>query len=155
MPLEGKELRAFLEEVHLAHWATIGPDGRPRVRPVWYLYEDGALWFTTRMEARRTGADVAAGSPVAVSIAGEDRPFRAVLAHGTPEVYEGEDRDARLERIATRYGEKEGRRWLAGARREPDRVVLRLVPETVLAWHYGTGDYGRLQRGESLRVRLP
>lgn len=155
MPLEGDDLRAFLEEAHLAHWATIGPDGRPRVRPLWFLYEDGALWFTTRMEARRTGADLTDGSPVAVSIAGEDRPFRAVLAYGRPEVYEGEDRDARLERIALRYGEREGRRWLAGARRETDRVVLRFAPERVVAWHYGKGDYRRMQQGESLRVDLP
>lgn len=154
MPLEGKDLKAFLDEVRLAHWATVGPDGRPRVRPVWYLYADRALWFTTRMEARRTGADVAGGSPVAVSIASEDRPFRAVVAHGTPEVWT-EDRDAWLERIATRYGEAEGRRWLAGALREPDRVVLRLVPDRVIAWHYGKGDYGRMQKGGSLRVRLP
>lgn len=45
MPLEGEELKAFLQEVRLAHWATVGPDGRPRVRPVWYLYADRALWF--------------------------------------------------------------------------------------------------------------
>jgi hypothetical protein len=60
-----------------------------------------------------------------------------------------------LERIATRYGEAEGRRWLAGALKEPDRVVLRLVPDRAVAWHYGKGDYTRLQRKEPLRVTLP
>lgn len=154
MPLAGGELKAFLEEVRLAHWATVGPDGAPRVRPVWYLYKDGAFWFTTRLETRRTGADVADGSPVALSIADDDRPYRAALAFGTPNVWT-EDRDRWLERIATRYGDAEGRRWLTGALKEPDRVVLRLVPEKVLAWHYGTGDYGRLQKKASLRVDLP
>jgi PPOX class probable F420-dependent enzyme len=154
MPLEGKDLLAFLRDVRLAAFATIGPDGDPRVRPVWFVYEDGALWFTTRLEARRTGADVAAGSPVAVSIASEDRPYRAVVVHGTPVVWK-EDRDRWLERIATRYGEAEGRRWLAGALKEPDRVVMRLVPDRVLSWHYGKGDYGRMQKGASLRVKLP
>lgn len=154
LPLEGDALGRFLEDVRLAHWATVGPDGRPRVRPVWYLYADGTFWFTTRLETRRTGADITAGSPVAVSIGSEDRPYRAVVVSGTPEVW-SEDRDAWLERIATRYGEAEGRRWLAGAVKEPDRVVLRLVPEKVLAWHYGKGDYGRMQKGGSLRVRLP
>lgn len=154
MPLEGEDLLAFLEEVRLASWATVGPDGAPRVRPVWYLYEDGAFWFTTRLEARRTGADVASGSRVTVSIASENRPYRAVVARGTPEVWT-KDRERWLERIATRYGEAEGRRWLAGALKEPDRVVLRLAPEKVLAWHYGKGDYGRMQKGGSLRVELP
>jgi len=154
VPLEGRDLAAFLSEVRLAHFATLGPDGRPRVRPVWFLYEDGALWFTTRLEARRTGADLAAGSTAAVSIASEDRPYRAVIVHGTPEVWT-EDRERWLERIATRYGVAEGKRWLAGALKERDRVVLRLMPDKVLAWHYGTGDYGRMQKGSSLRVGLP
>src|SRR5215210_4774808 len=154
MPLEGKDLEAFLEEAHLAHFATVGPEGDPRVRPLWFCFAEGALWFTTRLESRRTGVDLVAGSAVAVSLAGEERPYRAVLAYGTPEVW---DRDVErwLERIATRYGEAEGRRWLAGARKESDRVVLRLVPELVVAWHYGTGDYTRMQEGESMRVELP
>jgi PPOX class probable F420-dependent enzyme len=151
---ESDELRAFLEDVRLCHWATTGPDGNPRVRPLWYLYADRAFWFTTRLEARRTGADVAAGSPVAVSIASEERPYRAVIAHGTPQVWT-DDRERWLERIATRYGQAEGRRWLAGALKEPDRVVLRLVPDRVIAWHYGKGDYGRMQKGASLRIDLP
>jgi nitroimidazol reductase NimA-like FMN-containing flavoprotein (pyridoxamine 5'-phosphate oxidase superfamily) len=154
VPFEPDELRAFLEDVRLCHWATTGPDATPRVRPLWYLYADRAFWFTTRLEARRTGADVAAGSPVAVSIASEERPYRAVIAHGTPEVWT-DDRKRWLERIATRYGRAEGRRWLAGALKEPDRVVLRLVPDRVIAWHYGKGDYGRMQKGASLRVELP
>jgi PPOX class probable F420-dependent enzyme len=154
LPLQGDELKAFLEARRLAHWATVGADGKPRVRPVWYLYANGAFWFTTRLESRRTGTDITAGSSVAVSIAGEERPYQAVIAYGTPEVWD-QDRDAWLERIATRYGEKEGRSWLAGAVKEPDRVLLRLVPDKVIAWHYGTGDYGRMQKGASLQVDLP
>lgn len=154
MPLTGEELRRFLQEVRLAHWATVGPDERPRVRPIWYLYADRSFWFTTRLESRRTGLDLEGGRPVAVSIASDDRPYRGVSLHGTPEVWTT-DRDAWLERIATRYGEKEGRRWLASALKEPDRVALRLVPDTVLAWHYGKGDYGRMQKHDSLAVELP
>ena len=51
-----------------------------------------------------------------------------MLAYGTPEVWEA-DRERWLERIATRYGVAEGKRWLAGALKEPDRVILRLVPD--------------------------
>jgi PPOX class probable F420-dependent enzyme len=154
MPLEGRDLEAFLREPHLAHVSTIGRDGKPRTRPLWYCFADEALWFTTRLEARRTGSDIVAGSSVAVSIASEERPYRAVLAYGIPEVWT-KDTSEWLERIASRYGQAEGRRWLAGALEEPDRVVLRLVPERVVAWNYGRGDYTRMQKGESLRVHLP
>jgi general stress protein 26 len=154
LPLAGKDLETFLGEAHLAHFATTGPDGDPRVRPIWFCYAEGAFWFTTRLKVRRTGADVANGSVVTVSIANETRPYRAVIASGRPEVWK---KDARrwLERIATRYGEAEGKRWLAGALKEPDRVVLRLVPDKAVAWDYGKGDYGRMQKKESLSVALP
>lgn len=135
MTLRGEDLKAFLEEIHLCHWATVGSDGQPWVRPLWYLYQDRAFWFTTRTEVRRTGSD-AVGSRVAVSIGSEDRPYRAVVLQGTPEVWK-RDRDAWLERIATRYGDDEGRRWLAHAVTEPDRVVMRMVPDRVIAWDYG------------------
>jgi nitroimidazol reductase NimA-like FMN-containing flavoprotein (pyridoxamine 5'-phosphate oxidase superfamily) len=97
VPLDEAELRTFLREVRLAHWGTVGPDGQPRVRPVWYLFEEGAFWFTTRLEARRTRADIKAGSRVAVSIADDARPYRAVVATGTPEVWTQDRDNARLQ----------------------------------------------------------
>ena len=33
--------------------------------------------------------------------------------------------------------------------------IQRVLPDKVIAWHYGRGDYARMQRKESLRVRLP
>jgi len=146
-----EEVERFLATPRLAHFATVSVGGRPRVRPVWFVWDGGAFWFTTRLEARWTGRDVTEGSPVTISIASEERPYRAVLAHGRARVWE-EDRDAWLERISTRYGEREGRSWLRGALREPDRVVLRMVPDELIGWDYGKGDYRRLNAGDSLRV---
>ena len=91
------------EPPRIAHFATIGPGGVPWVRPIWYVWEDGALFFTTRLRARRTGADIAAGSASAVSIASEGHPYQAVLARGVAEVWTV-DQDAWFERFARRYG---------------------------------------------------
>lgn len=146
-----QDVAEFLARPRLAHFATVSADGRPRVRPLWFVWEDGAFWFTTRLEARNTGRDVAAGSAVAVSVASEERPYRAVLARGHASVWT-DDREVWLERIAVRYGEREGRAWLRGALTEPDRVVLRMVPDELVAWDYGRGDYRRLNSGQSLRV---
>jgi PPOX class probable F420-dependent enzyme len=151
MPMSRAEVDAFLAERRLAHFATVDSDGRPRVRPVWYVWDDDAFWFTTRLEIRHTGTDITRGSTVAVSIASEERPYRAVLAHGRAEVW-STDREVWLRRISFRYGEREGRFWLRGAMKEPDRVVLRLVPDELIAWDYGKGDYKRMNAGESQRV---
>jgi nitroimidazol reductase NimA-like FMN-containing flavoprotein (pyridoxamine 5'-phosphate oxidase superfamily) len=153
MPLDPDELEVFLAEPRLAHLASVSAAGRPSIRPVWFLWAEGAFWFTTRLEARRGGREIAAGSEVAVSVASDQRPYRAVLARGTPEEWK-DDAPAWLERIAVRYGEREGKSWLARALTEPDRVALRLVPDVLLTWDYGKGDSRRQNAGESMRTSL-
>jgi PPOX class probable F420-dependent enzyme len=134
MPMTREEIDEFLAPPRLCHFATVDADGSPRVRPLWYLWRDGEFLFTTRLEARHTGRDLRSSPRVAVSIASEDRPYRAVVAHGRPEVIEKTEQ--LLLALSTRYGEEEGRRWTAKAMTEPDRVLLRLVPETLLTWDY-------------------
>jgi len=37
-----------------AYWlATTRPDGRPHVMPVWCLWDDGALWFSSSVGSRK------------------------------------------------------------------------------------------------------
>jgi hypothetical protein len=62
---------------------------------------------SSRLEARRTGADVANGSPVPVSIANEDRPYLAVIVYGRPEVWKKDTRSWR-QRIATPTAKRRG-----------------------------------------------
>jgi PPOX class probable F420-dependent enzyme len=130
-----EEIEAFLATPRLCHFATVDSRGRPRVRPLWFLWREGEFWFTTRREARHTGRDLETSPGVAVSIASEERPYRAVIAHGSPEVVD-KDRDMLLA-IATRYGDAPGRRWLAVAMKEPDRVLLRMRPSGLISWDYG------------------
>jgi len=134
MPMTREEIDEFLAPPRLCHFATVDGRGRPRVRPLWYLWRDGEFLFTTRLDARHTGRDLKTHPEVAVCIASEDRPYRAVIAHGRPEVIERTEE--LLLAISTRYGEKEGRRWASKAMSEPDRVLLRMVPETLLTWDY-------------------
>ena len=134
MPMSREEIDAFLAEPHLCHFATIDSTGRPRVRPLWYLWREGVFWFTTRREARHTGRDLAANQRVAVSIASEDVPYRAVIAQGTPEV--SEPTEELLLAISTRYGDPEAGQWASEAAAQPDRVVMRMAPEALLSWDY-------------------
>ena len=136
MSMSSEELEAFLAEPRLCHFATVDSNDRPRVRPMWFLWRDGVLWFTTRLESRHTGRDLANGGRVAVSIASDERPYRGVVVHGTVEVV---GRDGGLLRaISTRYGKRQGEAWVREAMTEPDRTVLRLEPETLISWDYGT-----------------
>jgi PPOX class probable F420-dependent enzyme len=134
MPMTREEIDEFLAAPRLCHFATVDGSGSPRVRPLWYLWRDGQFLFTTRSEARHTGRDLRSSPRVAISIASEDRPYRAVIAHGRPEVID--KTEELLLALSTRYGDAEGRRWAAKAMTEPDRVLLKMVPETLLTWDY-------------------
>jgi nitroimidazol reductase NimA-like FMN-containing flavoprotein (pyridoxamine 5'-phosphate oxidase superfamily) len=134
MPMKREEIDAFLADPRLCHFATVDAQGRPRVRPLWYLWRDGAFYLTTRLEARHTGRDLKQRDQVALSIASEDRPYGAVVAHGRIEIL-GKD-EAVLRDVSSRYGEESARRWLSHALEEDDRVAMRLVPETLLSWDY-------------------
>ena len=150
MPLSREEIDHFLEEVRLCHFATVGGHGRPRVRPLWYLWRDGAFWLTTRLEARRTGRDLADVPVATLSVASEQKPYRAVIATGTVNVV-GKDPDL-LKQISSRYGNESA--WLAAALDEPDRTVLELRPKSLISWDYGRGDYGKQNRGISMRTPI-
>jgi len=148
MPLSKSELAAFLGTPRMAHLATTSKYGKPRVSPIWYVYEDGCFYFTTRL-GRLKGSHIQKNPHVALSIASEDRPYRAVCAFGTAHPVQ-KDRDKWLEKIATRYGEQEGREWLSEAVKQEGRVVFKIQPDRIMSWDYGRGDAERQENGESM-----
>ena len=119
----------------MAHLATASTKGKPRVNPIWYAYQDGVFYFTTRL-GRLKGQQIKHNPAVALSIANDVHPYVAVCAFGSAEVLK-ENRDEWLKRISFRYGEKEGKEWLAEAVKQFDRVVIMLKPDRVLSWDYG------------------
>lgn len=148
MPLSKSELKVFLNEPRMAHLATSSKTGNLRVSPIWYLYENGVFYFTTRL-GRVKGKHIKENPRVALSIATDVRPYRAVCAFGKAVIVK-DNRDEWLERISFRYGKRQVKSWLAGAVKQPDRVVMMLRPKRVLSWHYGHGDSERQENGESM-----
>lgn len=132
----------------MAHLATASRKGRPRVSPIWYAYENGIFYFTTRL-GRLKGKHVKRNPAVALSIASDVRPYVAVCAFGNARALK-ENRDGWLKKISFRYGEGDAKEWLAEAIQQPDRVVMVLRPDRVLSWDYGRGDSERQERGESM-----
>ena len=45
--LEGRELEEFLETSHTMNLSTIRKSGEPFTTPLWYVYMDGAIYFST------------------------------------------------------------------------------------------------------------
>ena len=152
MPLTKSEVTKLLTEPRMAHLATSSAGGRPRVSPIWFAFDGGCFYFTTRL-VRIKGRHISNNPYVALSVATDERPYRAVCAFGKV-VLVDKDRDKWLERISTRYGEREGREWLKDVVKQEGRVVFKLQPDRIISWDYGRDDAERQERGESMATKL-
>jgi PPOX class probable F420-dependent enzyme len=65
------------------YWvATVWPDGRPHLMPVWAVWDEDVLWFSSSLRSRKI-RNIQAGSEVTVST--ED-PLNPVIIEGTAEI---------------------------------------------------------------------
>lgn len=101
------ERDAFLSEGGVVmRIAVVRPNGSPLVTPIWFLFEDGAIYFTPR-ERSEWFACLRRDPRVALCIDEQPLPYRKVVIEGRAELVHdvGEDdvwRD-RYRRIAKRY----------------------------------------------------
>jgi hypothetical protein len=107
------------------YWiCTTRPDGRPHAKPVWGLWLEGMLLFSTDPNSV-TGRNLAAGSPLSAHLESGDQV--AILEGDTERV---EDPDL-LARFADRYDEKYGIRVDVANDSTP---IIALRPTVILSW---------------------
>ena len=144
--LSQQEVNAFLAEPgQLMRIATVRPDGSPLVTPIWFIFEDQAIYFTPR--ERSAWFECLRRDPrVALCIDEQPLPYRKVLVEGVADlVFDvGEDaswRDLYL-RMAQRYtSEQAAQAYLNDTIDEP-RGLYRVVLETadVTTWRMPLAD---------------
>ncbi len=126
------EQLVFVTERHLATLTTLRADGSPHVVPVAFTWDAdaGVLRITTKRgsvkaaNARRRGPDEALARAAVCQVEGG----RWITLEGTIEVVEDPDEVAEaVARYARRYRTLE---------HDPERVVLRLTPDRVMASAY-------------------
>ncbi|WP_267494982.1 PPOX class F420-dependent oxidoreductase [Cellulosimicrobium marinum] len=126
------EQRVFVTERHLATLTTLRADGTPHVVPVAFTWDDeaGVVRITCNRgsvkarNARRVGAEGALPRAAVCQVDGG----RWITLEGTVEVVEDE---AEIADAVERYGRRY--RQLGP---NPERVVLRLTPDRVMASTY-------------------
>jgi Pyridoxamine 5'-phosphate oxidase len=107
------------------YWiSTTRPDGRPHAKPVWGLWMDGLLMFSTD-PASVTGRNIAAGSAVQAHLESGDE---VAILDGPLE--RPSDPDL-LARFADAYDSKYGIRVDVASSETP---ILALRPSTVMSW---------------------
>ncbi|MEU7133240.1 pyridoxamine 5'-phosphate oxidase family protein [Streptomyces sp. NPDC046261] len=133
------ELDAFLTAQRTCRVATAGPDGRPHVSALWFVWDGQALWLYSLTRSRRW-ADLRRDPRVAV-VVDDGREY-------------GELRGAELSGTAAVVGEAPRRGEACPGLETPERLFaakyfgldamphdgrhgwLRLTPQSVLSWDF-------------------
>ena len=124
------EVARLVEDVNIAHIATVLPDGAPHAVPVWMDREGDRIAVLTSPGSRKA-RNLARDPRVALSIVDKETPYVAAYVRGrVVGTVDGDAGWAIIDRIARKYtGERYPLR--------EDRVVLLIEAESAQAVTFG------------------
>ncbi len=117
--------RDILDTKAMAHLATIMPDGRPQVTPVWFDF-DGTHIIVNSAEGRRKDRNMRADGRVALSMCDPENPYRYLEIRGRVVEITTEGAEAGIDHLAARYLDVD-----TYPNRKPNevRVIYKIAPE--------------------------
>lgn len=134
----GTHLNAFLEKPNLARLAT-SRDDHPHVVPIWFLWEEGALWFSS-YEATQKIHNLRGNRQCAlvIDVQQADHGITGVLFEGEAEILklDIDENRQRAERLYRKYlGEvgiqdREPQVWL----NSPENRLIKITPVHQVIW---------------------
>ena len=131
--LSQQEIDDYLKESHVAHLATVRPDGRPHMAPVWFIEEDGRAFVIAPASAVKL-RNIRRNPQVALSVATDERPFKYVVLEGDGRVTD-EDLAAVVERICVHYdGPERGRAYATELMNQGLFRVVDIKVTRVIGW---------------------
>jgi PPOX class probable F420-dependent enzyme len=138
------ELQEFLRQPWNARLATVTPEGRPYVAPVWFAYDaDQNLFYVVGRERSAFIAHLRHNSAVALQIADDAHTEHTrVLVEGDATIGEAiapaDDPwlAALVAEMATRYSGRSGTRY-AGKTHDRPRVLITITPQKIQSWTGG------------------
>ena len=94
--------RDLFQKKSFAHLATLMPDGRPQVTPVWCDF-DGIHVLINSAKGRRKDQNMRRDPRVALSVQDPENPYRYLEVRGRVVRITEEGADAQIDRLAKRY----------------------------------------------------
>ena len=144
--LSDTELHQFLQEPGLLmDIATLDSDGWPAVCPIWYIFEEGQLWFTPRQHSEWLG-NLRRDARVALCIDEIEVPYRKVIVQARARVVHEVGQDElwreRYRRIAARYLTHEDANAYVDVTDDQPRALcaVSLADAEVKSWRMPRGD---------------
>ncbi len=130
LPLDDPVVSGLLREPNLARLAYTGLDGRPRVVPIWFTYDDGQFIMVTGPKAEKAPA-IQANPAVALTIDSSTPPYHVLLVNGDAVVEPTEGMAAEYPAIVQRFLGQGAEGYLARMRgRVKQQRRIRVTPRS-------------------------
>jgi PPOX class probable F420-dependent enzyme len=121
------QYKDILAKVAFASLATLMPDGRPQVSPVWFDFDGSNIWVNSA-KGRVKDKNMRRNKRVALSITDPDNAYRHLDVQGEIAEITEEGADAHIDKLAKKYLGKDKYPF-----RQPGevRVIYKIRPEKV------------------------
>jgi PPOX class probable F420-dependent enzyme len=137
--MNSEQIQVFLDASRHAIAAVLRPDGSPQLSPIWFLYENERLYFSSLSSSAKC-RQLRRDPRIAICIDAGHPDARAVSISGTAELITDESPErADLEwRILRRYHEsdEDAHRWEEAIAEEGPNALVVVTPEQVIGWDY-------------------
>lgn len=94
--------RDIIDSTALGHLATLGPDGRPQVNPVWFISDRQHVWLSVKPDTVKY-RNLRANPAVAMSVSDPSHPGRYVEIRGEVVAVELYETLAWVNQLARKY----------------------------------------------------
>ena len=134
--LTPEEIDAYLDRPHVAHFASIRPNGAPHISPVWYHWQrDAATVTVVSGHAAVKTRNIRRNPHAALSIATDEWPYQYVILEGRATIRSDQLKDA-VRRIFSRYegaerGEQDAAELTEGGQQ---LVAIEIAVHRILSW---------------------
>jgi PPOX class probable F420-dependent enzyme len=137
--MNSSQIQAFLAEPRHAIATVLRADGAPQISPIWFLYENERLYFST-LQSSAKYRQLRRDPRIALCIDAGHPDARAVSISGTAElITDLTPEHADIEwRILRRYHEtdEEARQWVSSIEAEGPNALVVVSPDRIIGWDY-------------------
>ena len=137
--MDSSQIQAFLDAPRHAIAAVLQPDGALQLSPIWFLYENEQLYFSTLLNSAKY-RQLCRDPRIALCIDAGHPDARAVSISGTAELITAESLERKdLEwRILRRYHEsdEDAHRWESSIEAQGASALVVVSPERIIGWDY-------------------
>lgn len=137
--LSQAEIDAFLAQPVIARIATVRPDGRPHVVPIWFYWDGSSIFMETPptfVKAKNLHKNP--NCAITIDITEGGLRFKGVVLEGKVELLT--DRQSVLDMVTCIYTKYLGPEAIQSPTPkgmiQSEHVIIKLTPERVLSWDY-------------------